>query len=89
MEKNKTRIGHVISDKMEKTIVVGIDVAKRHPLYKKTYRRTMKYLVHDEKNEAKIGDMIEIVECRPISKGKYWRLSKIITKGHIVAAQEA
>ncbi len=82
--KRKTRVGHVVSDKMNKTVVVAVDTPKRHPLYKKTIRRAIKYKVHDEKNECQLGDMVRIVETRPLSKLKRWRVAEIITKGKIV-----
>lgn len=78
--KNKSHIlkGVVISDKMNKTIVVAVTRLKKHPKYKKYYKVTKKYKAHDEKNEYKTGERVIIAECRPISKGKRWRvLSKI------------
>lgn len=71
--------GEVISDKMDKTIVVKVQRIKMHPLYKKRYRSHKKYKVHDQNNEAKTRDMVIFEECRPLSKGKRWRLIKIIT----------
>ena len=76
----KNRIGKVVSDKMEKTIVVAIETKVRHPLYGKTVNRTTKFKVHDENNEAKIGDRVSIMETRPLSKDKRWRLVEIIEK---------
>jgi len=76
----KTRIGKVVSDKMDKTCVVLIVEKKPHPLYKKTVTRSKKFKVHDENNECGIGDTIEIMETRPLSKDKYFRLVKIIEK---------
>ena len=73
----KNRIGKVVSDKMEKTIVVAIETKVRHPLYGKTVNRTTKFKVHDENNEAKIGDRVSIMETRPLSKDKRWRLVEI------------
>ena len=73
-------IGRVISDKMQKTIVVVSEILRMHPLYKKYVKHRTKYYVHDEKNEAKIGDEVLIEETRPISKLKRWRLVKIIKK---------
>ncbi len=66
--------GIVLSDKMDKTVVVGVDVLKEHPKYKKRYKSSTRYKVHDEKNEAKEGDRVIIEETRPLSKGKRWRL---------------
>ena len=76
----KTRIGQVVSDKMDKTIVVSIEDSVRHPLYKKTLKRTMKLKAHDENNECGIGDTVEVMETRPLSKDKRWRLIRIIEK---------
>ncbi|MCL2068581.1 MAG: 30S ribosomal protein S17 [Oscillospiraceae bacterium] len=76
----KTRVGRVISDKMDKTVVVAIVDSVRHPLYKKIVKRTIKFKVHDEKNECGIGDQVEIMETRPLSKEKRWRVCKIIEK---------
>ena len=76
----KTRIGTVVSDKMDKTIVVAIEDSVRHPLYKKTLKRTYKLKAHDENNECGIGDTVEVMETRPLSKDKRWRLIKIIEK---------
>ena len=76
----KTRIGQVVSDKMDKTIVVAIEDSLRHPLYKKTMKRTYKLKAHDENNECGIGDTVEVMETRPLSKDKRWRLVRIIEK---------
>ena len=76
----KTRIGQVVSDKMDKTIVVAIEDSVRHPLYKKTLKRTYKLKAHDENNECGIGDTVEVMETRPLSKDKRWRLIRIIEK---------
>jgi len=76
----KVRQGKVVSDKMDKTIVVVITERKPHPLYKKTVMRSKKYKVHDENNECGIGDMVEIMETRPISKDKYFRLVRVVEK---------
>ena len=76
----KTRIGQVVSDKMDKTIVVAIEDSVRHPLYKKTMKRTYKLKAHDENNECGIGDPVEVMETRPLSKDKRWRLVRIIEK---------
>lgn len=76
----KTRIGQVVSDKMDKTIVVAIEDSVQHPLYKKTMKRTYKLKAHDENNECGIGDTVKIMETRPISKDKRWRLVEIIEK---------
>lgn len=76
----KTRIGIVTSDKMDKTIVVSVIERAKHPLYKKTIKRTVKFKAHDEKNECEIGDTVEIAETRPLSKDKNWRLVRIVEK---------
>ena len=76
----KTRIGTVLSDKMDKTIVVAIEDSVQHPLYKKTMKRTYKLKAHDENNECGIGDTVEVMETRPLSKDKRWRLVRIIEK---------
>jgi len=76
----KTRIGRVISDKMDKTIVVSIETSVRHPLYKKIIKRTLKLKAHDENNECSIGDRVRVMETRPLSKEKRWRLVEIVEK---------
>lgn len=80
----KTRIGRVVSDKMDKTVVVEVESRYRHPLYKKILRRTTKYKAHNENNEAKAGYTVRIIETRPLSKEKRWRVGEIISKGEIV-----
>ena len=74
----KTRVGKVVSEKMDKTIVVAIEDNVMHPLYKKIIKRTVKFKAHDENNTAGIGDKVEIMETRPISKDKRWRLVRVI-----------
>ena len=76
----KTRIGEVVSDKMDKTIVVAIKTKVRHPLYGKMVNRTRKLKAHDENNECGIGDTVKIMETRPLSKDKRWRLVEIVEK---------
>ena len=76
----KTRTGIVVSDKMDKTIVVAIEDNVRHPLYKKIVKRTMKLKAHDEANECRVGDRVEVMETRPMSKDKHWRVVTIIEK---------
>lgn len=76
----KTRIGRVVSDKMDKTIVVAVETKVRHPLYGKTVNRTTKFKAHDENNEANINDRVLIMETRPLSKDKRWRLVEIVEK---------
>ena len=76
----KTRVGRVVSDKMDKTIVVAIEDRVAHPLYKKIVKRTYKLKAHDEKNEAGVGDRVRVMETRPLSKEKRWRLVEIVEK---------
>ena len=82
MERNlrKTRVGKVVSDKMDKTIVVAIEDNVKHPLYNKIVKRTYKLKAHDENNECNIGDRVKVMETRPLSKDKRWRLVEIIEK---------
>ena len=82
MERNlrKTKIGIVVSDKMDKTVVVAVESNKKHPLYKKVVKSTKKFFAHDEMGEAHVGDTVEIMETRPISKNCYFRLLRIIEK---------
>ncbi len=76
----KVRIGKVVSDKMDKTVVVAVERSTRHPLYGKTIRKTKKYKVHDEGNECRTGDKVRIMETRPLSREKRWRLVEIVEK---------
>jgi small subunit ribosomal protein S17 len=76
----KTRVGKVVSDKMDKTIVVAVEDRVQHPLYKKIVKRTYKLKAHDENNECGIGDRVRVMETRPLSKDKRWRLVEIIEK---------
>ena len=76
----KTRVGKVVSDKMDKTIVVAVEDHVRHPLYKKIVKRTYKLKAHDEQNECKTGDTVKVMETRPLSKDKRWRLVEIMEK---------
>jgi len=76
----KTRVGRVVSDKMDKTIVVAIEDRVKHPLYNKIMKNTYKLKAHDENNECGIGDKVEVMETRPLSKDKRWRLVSIIEK---------
>ena len=82
MERNlrKTRTGKVISNKMDKTIVVAVEDHVKHPLYNKIVKRTYKLKAHDEKNECSIGDTVKVMETRPLSKDKRWRLVEIVEK---------
>ena len=76
----KTRVGKVVSDKMDKTVVVAIVDNVKHPHYKKIIKRTVKLKAHDEMNECKIGDRVEVMETRPLSKDKRWRVTNIIER---------
>ena len=82
MERNlrKTRIGKVVSDKMDKTIVVAVEDHVKHPLYNKIVKRTYKLKAHDENNECGMGDIVKVMETRPLSKDKRWRLVEIMEK---------
>jgi len=82
--KRKVREGLVVSDKMNKTVVVAVETRKVHPLYKKAVRVTKRYKAHDENNACKIGDKVKIVETRPLSKEKSWRVTEIISKREVV-----
>ena len=76
----KTRVGKVVTDKMDKTIVVAIADSVQHPLYKKIIKRTYKLKAHDENNECRVGDTVRVMETRPLSKDKRWRLVEVIEK---------
>ena len=82
MERNlrKTRVGRVVSDKMDKTIVVAIEDNVKHPLYGKIVKRTYKLKAHDENNECNIGDTVKVMETRPLSKDKRWRLVEVVER---------
>ena len=86
-EKRKVRFGRVVSNRMDKTVVVAVETPKRHPLYKKTIRRVVKYKAHDKNNECGLGDIVKIIETRPLSRQKRWRVAEIITKGELVKVQ--
>ena len=85
--KHKTRIGCVVSNKMDKTAVVAVETSRHHPLYKKTIKSTVKYKAHDENNKCGLGDIVRIVETRPLSRHKRWRVAEIITKREVVEIQ--
>ncbi|TBL69196.1 30S ribosomal protein S17 [Paenibacillus thalictri] len=80
----KTQLGKVVSNKMDKTIVVAVETYKKHDLYHKRIKYTKKFKAHDENNEAQIGDTVKIMETRPISKDKRWRLVEVVEKAVIV-----
>jgi len=85
--KRKVREGLVVSDKMDKTVVVAVETRKVHPLYKKAVRATKKYKAHDENNACKIGDKVKIVETRPLSREKRWRVIEIMSKREVAATK--
>ena len=76
----KERVGLVVSDKPDKTVAVSVETLVRHPLYKKRVRRSKRFMVHDERNEARVGDTVRIIETRPISARKRWRLANIVSR---------
>lgn len=80
LTRRKVRIGVVVSDKMNKSATVSIERRVMHPLYKKYYKKTTKFIIHDENNECKVGDKVKIMETRPLSKRKRWRLVEIIER---------
>jgi len=79
-KKRKTRVGRVLSNKMVKTVIVAVDTPWQHPIYRKTIRRVVKYKAHDETSKCQPGDLVRIVETRPLSKEKRWRVSEILIK---------
>ncbi len=81
--RRKVRSGRVISDKMDKTRVVAVERTDRHPLYNKIISQTKKYKIHDESNESRVGDIVKIMETRPISKDKRWRLVEVIRRSKL------
>jgi|SRR5579859_2890549 len=83
----KNMTGTVVSTKMQKTVVVAVESFKRHRLYKKTLRRTKRYKAHDETNACVLGDLVRIVETRPLSKEKRWRVAEILTRGNVAELQ--
>jgi len=86
-KKRKIRVGRVVSNKMDKTVVVTVETFRHHPLYKKIIKRVVRYKAHDEKNECRLGDTVKIIETRPLSKEKRWRVAEIITKGEVAEVQ--
>lgn len=78
--RRKTIIGKVVSNKMDKSVVVSVERLVRHPLYQKYFKKTSKFMAHDDKNECGIGDVVKIMETRPLSKSKRWRLVEIVEK---------
>ncbi len=86
-KKRKTRVGRVVSNKMDKTVVVAVETLRFHPLYKKTIRRVVKFKAHDRNNECEEGDMVRIIETRPLSRQKRRRVAEILTKGRKIEVQ--
>jgi small subunit ribosomal protein S17 len=82
-EKRKTRVGKVVGDKMDKTVIVAVNTPWRHPIYNKTVRRIVKYYAHDEKKLSKTGDTVMIIETRPVSKLKRWRIAEVMIKAEV------
>ncbi len=80
VRQKKTKVGVVLSDKMNKTRVVKVDLMVLHPVFQKYYRRLRKFHVHDEKNESAVGDKVEIIECRPLSRTKRWKIQSVVRK---------
>ena len=78
--RRKERVGIIVSDKADKTVTVSVEALVRHPMYKKRVRRSKKFIVHDESNEAHVGDTVRIIETRPLSKRKRWRLANVISR---------
>jgi len=76
----KTKVGKVVSDKMDKTVVIAVERLVQHPLYKKAVKQTVKFKAHDENNDAHIGDTVEVMETRPLSKDKRWRVIEVLER---------
>ena len=86
--RRNTKIGYVVSTKMDKTIVVKVDMRKAHPLYRRVIKRSKKFYAHDEQNSCRVGDVVRIVETRPMSKLKRWKLDEVIQKSTLVQGVE-
>ncbi len=86
--KSKSKLGRIVSNKMDKTVVVTVETFRHHPIYMKTVRKTTKYKAHDEKNECGLGDIVRLVETRPLSKEKRWRVAEIVTKAEVIEVPE-
>jgi small subunit ribosomal protein S17 len=86
--RRNTKIGNVVSTKMDKTIVVKVDMRKAHPLYRRIIKRSKKFYAHDEQNSCRVGDVVRIVETRPMSKLKRWKLDEVIQKSTLVQGVE-
>lgn len=83
-EKRKIRVGQVVSDKMNKTVVVAVETLRHDPLYKKAIKHTKKYKVHDEDNACRVGDKVRIVETRPLSREKRWRVMEVVSRRELI-----
>ncbi len=83
---HKTKVGRVVSDKMQKTVVVAVENQLRHPIYHRMLRRTVRFKAHDEENTCKLGDLVQIVETRPLSKEKRWRVAQVLERADRVEA---
>ena len=86
--RRKTRTGRVVSDKMDKTVVVAVEWRQTHPLYSKSVKRITKFHAHDEDNQSKVGDVVNIMETRPLSKTKRWRVTQVLSTGDIPIGRE-
>jgi small subunit ribosomal protein S17 len=86
--KRKVRVGVVVSDKMQKTVVVEVETRTRHPLYGKTIRKTRRFKAHDEENQCRVGDVVRIMETRPLSKEKRWRVVEILERRTVVPEEK-
>jgi small subunit ribosomal protein S17 len=86
---HKTRVGRVISNNMEKTVVVAVEVLDHHPLYHKAIKKSVKYKVHDENKVSKVGDVVKIIETRPLSRDKRWRVGEVVIKAEVVEVKPA
>jgi small subunit ribosomal protein S17 len=86
-KKRKTRVGRVVNNKMDKTAVVAVETLRVHPLYKKTFKKVAKFKAHDENNACGVGDIVRIIETRPLSRDKRWRVAEILTKAEVIEVQ--
>ena len=87
--KRRTKVGRVVSDKMDKTVVVSVERLRRHPIYKRVVRLSSKFKAHDEENSARVGDTVRIEESRPLSREKRWRVVEVVARGSGVEMVEA
>ena len=83
LKNRKTRVGRVVSDKMDRTVVVAVETAKQHPLYRRVVRHMRRIKAHDEENVCRMGDIVRLMESRPISKDKAWKVVEVLTKGDV------